>query len=191
MHTLLASRRCSVRWQLQRLAEAQGGCRFPWCWGRAWEKRLPSVFTGWLWWGCCCCSLDTGCGRWSVFHVTFPVPNWAWSSIPSVCYRPPFNRHSFLSLSLSHLGLGYWAVCRMQLNVLNQTECTTAAPWCFPKDTSHAAIWSCLCFCFFSFVLVNMFSDYMKANSKETDPKVMAFYSNPSSPKRKKVAFSR
>jgi len=29
----------------------------------------------------------------------------------------------------------------------------------------------------------------MKANSKENDPKVIAFSFNPSSPKRKKIAF--
>lgn len=39
------------------------------------------------------------------------------------------------------------------------------------------------------FLLVNTFSDDMKANSKETDPKVMAFSFNPSSLKRKKLAF--
>lgn len=38
------------------------------------------------------------------------------------------------------------------------------------------------------FFPVNTFSDDMKANSKETDPKIMAFF-NPSSPKRKKLDF--
>lgn len=34
----------------------------------------------------------------------------------------------------------------MQLKMLNQTECT-ATPWCFPTDTSCAAIWPCLYSC--------------------------------------------
>lgn len=77
--------------------------------GTAREKWLPSVFTGCLWWGCCCCSLDTGCCRWLFFHVTIPVPNWAWSFIPFVL-QTTFNKHSPLSLSLSHLGLVYWSL---------------------------------------------------------------------------------
>lgn len=39
------------------------------------------------------------------------------------------------------------------------------------------------------FFLVNTFSDDMKANSKETDPKAMAFSFNPNSTNRKKLAF--
>ncbi len=37
------------------------------------------------------------------------------------------------------------------------------------------------------FTLANTFSHDMKANSKETDPKVIAFSFNPSSPKREET----
>lgn len=143
--------------------------------GKSSREGLPSVFTVCLWWGCGC-SLDTECCQWLLLHVQL------WQ-LSLRLYPPVWVAGHLLTLSsfleAFSFGLSFpISVCLMQLAVLNQTECT-ATPWCFPKDTSHAAIPSCL-------FLVNTFSDDMKANSKKTDPKVMAFACNPSSPKRKK-----
>lgn len=151
---------------------SQSICRFPWCQGRAQGKGLPSVFAVCLWWGCGC---SLGCCQW-LFLCSHPG-SWAWSFIPVCVTGHLLTLSSFLEAF--SFGLSFpISVCLMQLAVLNQTECT-ATPWCFPKDTSHAAIPS-------SLFLVNAFSDDMKANSKKIDPKVMAFACNPSSPERKK-----
>lgn len=199
MHALLANRRCSVRQpgltechlltrsgkmivlqplantlQLQQLANSQAAAYLP---GAREEVDRKNPQFSLLSLGLLHCSLDTVAGGCFLVFLA-----WLSSKLyPLVSYRSPFNKCCPLSLSHSSLGLviSYWSVCLMWLKNVkpnNALPLPDVSPW-IPLVLSFDPI----------FTLANTFSHDMKANSKETDPKVIAFSFNPSSPKREET----